>query len=449
MTRYALIISCEEYSNFKEIAFCNADAGLIQETLVDYCDYEYKTIELSIQYKGCDDTPGEIYRKLQTLIEKSEEGDSVLFYFAGHGVKEGDKGYLLLADSIASDFQNTALDLGKINDLLRNPRINGFLILDACHSGILARNAFNTSVVDIISDTGCVTLASCSENEESYPYPEKEQGVFTYYFCEEIKKIPAGNPVYIEQLKVEVCNRVGEWAKNNYRQQTPTLNGQIVGNTAIAVRNDNIFEDVTGSVIRDSLKNRLEISGPTAEQVIRNNISNLLMNFAQKADSVINDTIEKSTDWISGDEACSLYTSVLRSWLSSNTDLQIRQLMSNNKEWRVFGKYYVYLAYDKSENPWIVMLNVLDKINYSKTLHSFNNLKAIKDYYDRFGKEYKYYQIVVLISQSKVKELEVIMDRHTKLKRVFNNQEIMNTVIYLKEGKFKFVSANYPDVMHR
>ena len=53
MTRYALIISCEEYSNFKEIAFCNADAGLIQETLVDYCDYEYKTIELSIQYKGC------------------------------------------------------------------------------------------------------------------------------------------------------------------------------------------------------------------------------------------------------------------------------------------------------------------------------------------------------------------------------------------------------------
>ena len=41
-----------------------------------------KTIELSIRYKGCDDTPGEIYRKLQTLIEKSEEGDSVLLYFA-------------------------------------------------------------------------------------------------------------------------------------------------------------------------------------------------------------------------------------------------------------------------------------------------------------------------------------------------------------------------------
>ena len=46
MTRYALIISCEEYSNFKEIAFCNADARLIQETLVAYCDYEYKNYRI-------------------------------------------------------------------------------------------------------------------------------------------------------------------------------------------------------------------------------------------------------------------------------------------------------------------------------------------------------------------------------------------------------------------
>lgn len=258
MTRYAFLIGCEEYSNFTDISFCQSDVGLIQETLVNYCDYEYETIEIIFQYKGCDDTPKVIYKKLQTMIDKAEDGDSILFYFAGHGVKEGEKGYLLLADSKASDFQNTALDLAKINELLRNPRINGFLILDACHSGILARNAFNSSVADIISDTGCVTLASCSENEESYPYPEKEQGVFTYYFCEEIKKISVGAPVYIEGLKMGVCNSVTEWAKNNYKHQTPTLNGQIVGNKAIAFRNFNNYERGVEVDIEEDFKMKLE-----------------------------------------------------------------------------------------------------------------------------------------------------------------------------------------------
>ena len=36
MTRYAFLIGCEEYSNFANIAFCEGDVVLIQETLVDY-----------------------------------------------------------------------------------------------------------------------------------------------------------------------------------------------------------------------------------------------------------------------------------------------------------------------------------------------------------------------------------------------------------------------------
>ena len=236
MIRFAFLIGCENYTNFNTIAFCEADVGLIQETLVEYCDYEYKNIERSFQFKGCDDTPEIIYEKLQNLIDKAEDGDSILFYFSGHGVKEGEKGYLLLSDSEASDFPHTALDLAKINELLRNPKIDSFLILDSCHSGILARNAFDSSIVDVISDTGCVTLASCSENEESYPYMEKEQGVFTYFLCEEIKKATVETEILIEDLKVKVCKGVEEWTKNNFRCQTPTLLGKIVGNKALGFR---------------------------------------------------------------------------------------------------------------------------------------------------------------------------------------------------------------------
>ena len=82
MTRYAFLIGCEEYSNFANIAFCEGDVVLIQETLVDYCDYEYKNMERVFQYKGCDDTPDIIYNKLQKMIDSTEKGDST-FLFCG------------------------------------------------------------------------------------------------------------------------------------------------------------------------------------------------------------------------------------------------------------------------------------------------------------------------------------------------------------------------------
>ena len=247
MTRYAFLIGCEEYSNFSNIAFCEADVGLIEETLLDYCDYEYKNIKRIFQYKDCDDGPNIIYSKLQKMIDNTEKGDSILFYFAGHGVKEDEKGYLLLADSKASDLQKTALDLAKINELLRKSNIDCFMILNACHSGIFSRNAFISSIIDIVSDTGCITLASCSANEESYSYQEMQQGVFTYYLCEEIKKISFGEPIFIENLKIKVCKSVIEWGKKNSKIQTPTLNGQIVGNKALAYRNYNNYTIIENS----------------------------------------------------------------------------------------------------------------------------------------------------------------------------------------------------------
>ena len=247
MTRYAFLIGCEEYSNFSNIAFCEADVGLIEETLLDYCDYEYKNIKRIFQYKDCDDGPNIIYSKLQKMIDNTEKGDSILFYFAGHGVKEDEKGYLLLADSKASDLQKTALDLAKINELLRKSNIDCFMILDACHSGIFSRNAFISSIIDIVSDTGCIRLASCSANEESYSYQEMQQGVFTYYLCEEIKKISFGEPIFIENLKIKVCKSVIEWGKKNSKIQTPTLNGQIVGNKAFAYRNYNNYTIIENS----------------------------------------------------------------------------------------------------------------------------------------------------------------------------------------------------------
>lgn len=123
MTRYALLIGCDEYTNFPETDFGCADMNLIMETLGEYCDYESKNIMTEPLYKNCDILPDDIYNKLLDMIKKLEE-DSLLFYFAGHGVKEENEGYLILSDTKLSDIQNTALSLSKINNILKDTKRN-------------------------------------------------------------------------------------------------------------------------------------------------------------------------------------------------------------------------------------------------------------------------------------------------------------------------------------
>ena len=438
MTRYALLIGCDEYTNFPETDFGCADMNLIMETLGEYCDYESKNIMTEPLYKNCDILPDDIYNKLLNMIKKLEEEDSLLFYFAGHGVKEENEGYLILSDTKLSDIQNTALSLSKINNILKDTKRNCFIILDACHSGIRTRGGLPPLDTSVISDTGCVIFASCSENEESHPYLEQEQGVFTYYLCEEIKKNPIGEPIYIEKLKMKVCEDVAKWAKDNFKKQTPTLNGQIVGNVNIAYRNEKKYEQ----------KNESKVRSTVSREDILKNASKFLLELAEKAGDIVNTSgnskkFELSSE-IQGIQTDTLYKTAVKDWLNNNTKLKISDMVPENSEWRVFGQHYVYLAHDDRGEAWLVMLNILKKYNYSSVIHAFNNLQEIRNYYLKFGKNYNCYQLVLIPEGTdNVKQLNKTIATHPKLKKLYNTSKVMNTVVFLKNGKFNYISSNY------
>lgn len=435
MNRYAILIGCDEYTNFSNICFCHADVELIRSTLIEYCDYEDKNMEVITQYKGCDETPEVIYKKLRELIDKAEKEDTVLFYFSGHGAKEGDNGYLLLSDSTARDYGKTALELSTINKILRNQKINGVIILDACHSGINARNGFIPLVIDEMNDTGCITFASCSENQESNPYPEQEQGVFTYYLCEEIKNTKQGAPVYIEQLKINVCNSVARWAEENYKAQTPTLSGQSVGNIPIAIRNQKEYKNYFNDVQQNK----------PYKEIIVGNISKTLEMFAASTELLLGNSVNTTNGalkQIYAEERSSLFYPIMKSWLPTQIDVIEVKTMEPDSEWRVFGEFFVYMAKDICGNQWIVMLNVLKKMNYSSVIHAIKNLREVRQYYEKFGKGYKYFQ-VVLISKGREGDLLKTINTHTKLKRMYDDNGIRNSVVYQQDGEFVRIMDNY------
>ena len=186
MTRYAIIISVEEYRHFQSTPFTHADGDLLRSTLIEKCDYTAQHC-LSLQLAPeKTKTVDEILTEIRKTVEGAGSGDSILFYFAGHGhlAKKGEA-YLILPDTEPNKHESTALALDKISEELRQPEIGCFRVFDACHSGLDVRSnsdepdsgAFVRAVTHDAS--GWVTLAACREDEYSYPDTDLGHGIFT------------------------------------------------------------------------------------------------------------------------------------------------------------------------------------------------------------------------------------------------------------------------------
>ena len=242
MTRYAIIISVEEYRHrhFRRTPFTHADGDLLRSTLIEKCDYtDQHCLSLQLAPEKTK-TVDEILAEIRKTVEGAESGDSILFYFAGHGhLAKKDEAYLILPDTEPNKYESTALALDKISEELRQPEIACFRVFDACHSGLDVRSnsgepdsgAFVRAVTHDAS--GWVTLAACREDESSYPDTDLGHGVFTYYLCEYIRNLEPDKRVLPELLKVDIVEKVLERTK---QQQTPTLNASISGNISLAVR---------------------------------------------------------------------------------------------------------------------------------------------------------------------------------------------------------------------
>ena len=147
LMRYAILIACEEYTNYSTVFYAYADAEEIISTLTGYCDYYLENIKYIQLYPGCEETITSIYQSIENFFSKINKEDTLLFYFAGHGHKAGEKGYLLLPESTFENLPDTAIDIRVLNDKFQKIGCNCFLILDACHSGIQARSVIKSDAL--------------------------------------------------------------------------------------------------------------------------------------------------------------------------------------------------------------------------------------------------------------------------------------------------------------
>ncbi|MGF9946096.1 caspase family protein [Priestia megaterium] len=245
MKRFAILMGTEEYMLYPETKYCHKDVDLLESTLINYCDYAEQDV-ITKKFTIFDQpTPKEILSEIKQLVERTQQGDTILFYYAGHGLIHKGDSYLLLPNTQHDNIEQTALPLRDISESLRKSERINIRIFDACHSGQDVRSAsgltvdsqeFTQQLIVHPERDAYVTIAACKENEYSYPDSTFQQGIFTYYLCESIKEFQVDERIYPETLKIKLCEKMEQWCDINQKYQTPTMNSSISGNIVIAQR---------------------------------------------------------------------------------------------------------------------------------------------------------------------------------------------------------------------
>ncbi|MEU3914784.1 caspase family protein [Streptomyces sp. NPDC029721] len=174
----AIIVGIDNYPD-APLHGCVNDANDVA-TCLSFPEFDFDCL-LLLNSKA---TRGNIVRALSELAYGQEEGDTLVFYFAGHGAVLGQAGYLVTRDGQEFDLGISLSHLAQLMESASLKFRHVVTILDCCHSGA----AFSWTAsrplqagdiereVPTVNESRCI-LAACRPEEEAQE--DQAHGVFT------------------------------------------------------------------------------------------------------------------------------------------------------------------------------------------------------------------------------------------------------------------------------
>ncbi|MBE9044840.1 caspase family protein [Pleurocapsales cyanobacterium LEGE 10410] len=156
----------------------------------------------------------EVRQSIQHIVSAACPGDTILFYFSGHGILDPktQQVVLCLADTDTKQLLTTGIPLNPLLKQLSNCAATQQLVwLDACHSGgmtLLGTSKISlpnpsSRLVEVLrhqaaESKGFYALLSCDRTQQSWEFPELGHGVFTYYLMRGLRGEAADSQGIIE-----------------------------------------------------------------------------------------------------------------------------------------------------------------------------------------------------------------------------------------------------------
>ncbi len=252
--KYALLIGVNQYDrpDITPLKYAVADVESVYQALTDPAcgGFPKRNVKLLTTKAEGDLLPkkANILFWIGWLKKHVQAADTVVLYFSGHGITDGESGesYLLPMDADIRNSETLAGSGIQVNYIHQRltalPAKKLLFFLDACRNDPAAgkgdadapmTKSFEEQAK--VEGEGRGTFYSCKVGERSYEWHDQGHGVFTYYVVQGLRGAAAGSDgnVTLDRLTKYVTQNVADWARDHDRNMTPWLAYEGTGTWAL------------------------------------------------------------------------------------------------------------------------------------------------------------------------------------------------------------------------
>lgn len=240
---HGLLVGVDTYPDPRlKLTYAKSDAQRLAAALQASVGRYYGTQSLLLLLDS-QALPAAIATQLEQIVAAAEPRDTIVFSFAGHGVKATDGHYYLTPSGYNSDDpKGTGLSWTQVASILGRARSRVVVILDACHSGLSGSEGLGTNddaVASLLSGARAPMLVLAASKGRQFSYEDKKWGggAFTYALVEALQRnwrgadLDGNGVIEVSELYRALRSIVARETQGN---QTPWLVRQdLIGDFAI------------------------------------------------------------------------------------------------------------------------------------------------------------------------------------------------------------------------
>lgn len=182
-TLYVVAVGVDEYDRLPALGGARKDAETMVSSLQPTNSSYYHAVKATLRVDQLA-TPDAIRSDLQSVIASAGADDTILLFFAGHGVRTDDRRFYMAVSQTAPErVADTSIDWREVADILVRAKGRVIVVIDACHAGQTgSESATNDDAIETLAEQSgapMVVLAASKGRQLSEELPGGSGGVFT------------------------------------------------------------------------------------------------------------------------------------------------------------------------------------------------------------------------------------------------------------------------------